>query len=65
MCNKKLLYMLIIVPDSRSPNMREVSRSGAFFIYLKRKENMGKTAIMIDGGFYRKQANYLFGEKNT
>lgn len=63
MCNKKLLYMLIIVPDSRSPNMREVSRSGAFFIYLKRKENIGKTAIMIDGGFYRKQANYLFGEK--
>lgn len=24
---------------------------------------MGKTAIMIDGGFYRKQANYLFGNK--
>lgn len=24
---------------------------------------MGKTAIMVDGGFYRKQANYLFGEK--
>ena len=24
---------------------------------------MGKTAIMIDGAFYRKQANYLFGEK--
>lgn len=25
---------------------------------------MGKTAIMVDGGFYRKQANYLFGEKS-
>ncbi len=24
---------------------------------------MGKTAILVDGGFYRKQANYLFGEK--
>lgn len=24
---------------------------------------MGKTAIMVDGGFYRKQANYLFGVK--
>lgn len=24
---------------------------------------MGKTAIMVDGGFYRKQANYLFGDK--
>lgn len=24
---------------------------------------MGKTAIMVDGGFYRKQANFLFGEK--
>ncbi len=30
---------------------------------LKGKEDMGKTAIMIDGGFYRKQANYLFGNK--
>lgn len=25
--------------------------------------HVGKTAIMIDGGFYRKQAKYLFGEK--
>lgn len=24
---------------------------------------MGKTAILVDGGFYRKQANYLFGKK--
>ncbi len=24
---------------------------------------MSKTAIMVDGGFYRKQANFLFGEK--
>lgn len=24
---------------------------------------MGKTAIMVDGGFYRKQASFLFGEK--
>lgn len=24
---------------------------------------MGKTAILIDGGFYRKRANYLFGSK--
>lgn len=25
---------------------------------------MGKTAILVDGGFYRKQANKLFGYKN-
>lgn len=25
---------------------------------------MGKTAILIDGGFYRKRANYLFGTKS-
>lgn len=25
---------------------------------------MGKTAILVDGGFYRKQANYLFGNKS-
>lgn len=42
--------------------MRDVSISGAFFI-SEREENMGKTAIMVDGGFYRKQANFLFGEK--
>ncbi len=26
---------------------------------------MGKTAIMVDGGFYRKRANSLFGEKSA
>lgn len=26
---------------------------------------MGKTAIMVDGGFYRKRANYLLGEKSA
>ena len=25
---------------------------------------MGKTAILVDGGFYRKQAKFLFGEKS-
>ena len=24
-----------------------------------------RTAILVDGGFYRKRAYYLFGEKNT
>lgn len=36
----------------------------ALFVYLEMLK-MAKTAILIDGGFYRKRARHLWGEKTA
>lgn len=33
------------------------------FFYFRKENKMKRTAILVDGGFYRKQAKYLFGSK--
>lgn len=47
---------------NRAPKIREVSRLRGLFYFFGGV--MKKTAILVDGGFYRKVANHLFGEKS-
>lgn len=45
--------------SSQDKGSLQITRSFLFF-----GEVMKKTAILVDGGFYRKVANHLFGEKS-
>lgn len=45
--------------SSQDKGSLQIMRSFLFFGGV-----MKKTAILVDGGFYRKVANHLFGEKN-
>lgn len=47
---------------STSPTIREAPNPRAFSI-LRREWRMSKTAILVDGGFYQKRAQYLWGKR--
>lgn len=46
--------------SSQDKGSLQITRSFLFFGGV-----MKKTAILVDGGFYRKVANHLFGEKKN
>ena len=47
-------------PSGNPPTIREVTKLGVF---LYKGVQMIKTAILVDGAFYRKRACYFWGEK--
>ena len=56
-------------PSSSPPTIRDVTRLGVFFLEKIKMANKKidrhqvKTAILVDGGFYRKRAKSLWGNK--
>ena len=59
----KLTYTIIsyLAPGSRSPKHIGCFETWGFCLYGGK---MSKVAILVDGGFYKKRAKFLFGDKS-
>ena len=59
----KLTYTIIsyLAPGSRSPKYVGCFEAWGFCLYGGK---MSKVAILVDGGFYKKRAKFLFGDKS-
>lgn len=47
------------------PKIRERLNPGALSMFIKDVLYMTRTAILVDGGFYRKRAAHLWGKKTA
>lgn len=65
MCKAKAFTLAKQALGSKRPTYKGLAKSKSFILLLGALLMVIKTAILVDGGFYRKRAKYLWGPKSA